>query len=247
MNRIKIMTYNVCWEALDAAKTSIDMTRCRTNTGNRCMIGIANIINKRLKKGYDFICLQEINSRQWNEMVPLMNLENYKIIKKEILPSGIMILYRDHYTLLRKYSGNLDSRSGKRPYIISLFSNNIVLINIHMPHTKQSSAFQILKDHLLSLLPYIDNQTIYIICGDFNKNQPLNHHSFRHLLDETDKKIIEEPREIKTCCVPNGQWYTGSFDHIFVSSNTRYTKYSTLHKKEKYMSDHLPVFGEIEY
>jgi len=246
MKRIKIMTYNVCWEALDGVKTGIDMTRCNTSTGNRCMKGIARIINKRLKQKYDFICLQEINDRGWTSISPDLSLDDYSVIKKEIFPVGIIILYRNKHSPRLTYSGNLVSNgSERRLYIISLFSNNLVLITMHMPHHNQTQAIDLLKKRLSILKPYIDIDTTFIISGDLNNSRPLDIPSFRNLLDSFDKQINAEPREIKTCCVPNGQRYTVSFDHIFISTNAQYKKYSTIRKKEKYMSDHLPIFSEI--
>ena len=69
---IKVMSYNVCWEALDAAKTKIDMTKCIANNKNKCMLNICNIINTRLLDNYDFICLQET----WYTKQDLGNLNN---------------------------------------------------------------------------------------------------------------------------------------------------------------------------
>lgn len=240
------MTYNVCWEALQGVKTGIDMTQCNTSTGNRCMKGIARIINKRLKQKYDFICLQEINDQGWDRISAYLSLDNYSVIKKEIFPVGILILYRNKHSPLITYSGNLvRNGSERRLYIMSLFSNNLVLITMHMPHHNQTQAIDLLKKQLSILKPYIDNDTVFIICGDLNNNHPLTIPSFRNLLDRYDKQINTEPCEIKTCCVPNGQRYTVSFDHIFISANAQYKKYSTIRKKEKYMSDHLPIFSEI--
>lgn len=244
---MKVMTYNVCWEALEAVKTGIDMKFCKVKTKNKCAINISSIINNKLKQEYDFICLQEINIKQWDNISTNMALDNYNILKKEILPSGMLILYHNKYTLIKKYSGNLvDTLRDKRPYIISLFTNNIVVINIHMPHKQQYNAFIRLQIKLYKLKPYVNKHTIFIICGDFNNIQPQRIASFSELLLLFNQTINIEPYKINTCCVPNGTKYELSLDHIFISSNAQYLKYKTIVKKDRYMSDHLPLFCEIK-
>jgi exonuclease III len=230
---IKVMSYNVCWEALDAAKTKIDMTKCIVNNKNKCMLNICNIINTRLLDNYDFICLQEINDKQMNRISKYLTLDNYKIIIKNIQKSGIMILYNKKYKLLKKYSGNLiNSNIDKRPYIISIFANNIVLINLHMPHIYQNEAFNVLKNKLSHTSTLVNNKTIYIMCGDFNNNSPHLLSSFTELLPNNKLRFVKEPKKIKTCCNPNGYSYKLSYDHVYISSNMKYTQYKTINKKE---------------
>ena len=120
MRKLNVMTYNICWEALEAKKGNIDMTKCKVSGTNKCLLNIINIINKRLEDEYEFVCLQEINNTQWNTFVDNMKIDNYNIIKKEIEPAGIITLYNSKYNLVKKYSGNLmDNNIAKRPYIIS--------------------------------------------------------------------------------------------------------------------------------
>lgn len=243
---MKIMTYNVCWEALEATKGRVDMSKCMDKTKNRCFANIVEIINDKLKQEYDFICLQEINMKQVNNMAVYLSLDNYNILKKEIFPAGIITLYHNKYKLIKKYTGNLiDSKIDRRPYIISLFTNNTVLVNIHMPHVRQYDAILILKTKLYKLKPFINKQTIFIICGDFNNKDPYKILSLSQLLQQFKQTIRMEPNIIKTCCVPNGTTYNLSIDHIFISSNAKYVSYKTITKKEKYMSDHIPLFCEI--
>lgn len=94
MHTIKIMSYNVCWEALTATRSrNLDMTFCKPNKENKCLKSIIMTIDNKLKQNYDFICLQEISSTLWHKISINMNLENYNIIHKDILPSGVLILY----------------------------------------------------------------------------------------------------------------------------------------------------------
>jgi endonuclease/exonuclease/phosphatase family metal-dependent hydrolase len=245
MKKLKVMTYNVCWEALESAKGNIDMSKCKSSSINKCIINIRNIISNKIEDEYDFICLQEINSMQWKKLSKDMILDNYNMTLKEINPAGLITIYNKKHTLLKKYSGNLiDSNLDKRPYMILLFSNNIVLINLHMPHIKQELSFEIVQNKLLKMAQYINKKTTFIICGDFNNNQPLEIPTFYNLLKPFNRKINIEPKKINTCCIPNDKKYKLSYDHIFISSNAKYIVYKTINKteKKKYMSDHIPLF-----
>jgi len=234
MNKIKIMTYNLCWEALEGAIGNIDMTRCIVKKENKCLANIGIIINNKLEKNYDFICLQEINEKQWKELSKNLSLDNYNVIKYEIFPAGVITLYNKKYKLKKEIGGNLiDVKLDKRPFLISIF-DNISVINLHMPHIKQDIAFKLLKTNIKKL----DNN--YIICGDFNNTNP-----YKYLSKLVN--IKKEPILIKSCCDANNEIYKLSYDHIFISSKAKYLKYGTLKKTEKtkYMSDHLPIFAKI--
>lgn len=248
MGKLNVMTYNICWEALEAKKGNIDMTKCKVSGTNKCLLNIINIINKRLDVEYDFVCLQEINSTQWNTFVDQMKIDNYNIIKKEIDPAGIITMYNSKYNLVKKYSGNLmDNNIAKRPYMILVFSENIILINLHLSHMYQDKCFEKLQNKLNNVKPYVNEKTIFIICGDFNNNDPIKIPTFNNFLKIFNRILKKEPKTIKTCCIPNSKKYNLSFDHIYISSNCEYAKYRTIKKDEKnnFMSDHLPILAKI--
>ena len=106
---------------------------------------------------------------------------------------------------------------------------------------------QKLQNKLNNVKPYVNKKTIFIICGDFNNNDPTEIPIFNDLLKIFGRKLKKEPKTIKTCCVPNGKKHSLSFDHIYISSNGEYDKYRTIEKEEKnkYMSDHLPILAKI--
>jgi endonuclease/exonuclease/phosphatase family metal-dependent hydrolase len=246
---LNIMTYNICWEALEAKKGGIDMTKCNDKKQNKCMKNIADIINKRIDNNFNFISLQEINSNQWINLSKLLKLDNYNIIKKEIGLAGIFILYNNNYKLIKKYSGDLGCCVDKRPYIISIFDNNVVLINLHLPHVNQENSLIKLQQKLVKGKKYYNKDTIFIICGDFNNDNPRKIIAFNDILKNINRKLKDEPRLIKTCCIPNDKKYKYSYDHIYISSNSKYIKYNTIreNEKNKYMSDHLPIFAKIKH
>ena len=250
MKEIKIMTYNVCWEAIEAKKGNIDMTKCKVKNKNKCLSNITKIINNRLEEDYDFICLQEINSTQWTNISDNMMIDDYNTIKKEVGPAGIITLYNNKYNLVKKYSGNLtDNHIDERPYMILVFNENIILISLHLSHIQQDECFEKLQKKLNYVKPYVNHKTIFIICGDFNNNDPTKIPSFNDLLKIFNRKLKKEPKTIKTCCIPNDDKYNMSFDHIYISSNGKYDKYRTIDKNEKnkYMSDHLPILAKVLY
>jgi exonuclease III len=245
------MTYNVCWEALEAKKGGVNMTLCKVNNINNCKNNIHKIINKRLNNNYDFICLQEINKSQWISLSENMKLDNYNIIIKEIYPAGIITIYKNNYKILKKYSGTLiKSEKDKRPFMILIFDNNTILINLHMPHKLQDTSIEILYNKLKKCKKYTNKNPLLILCGDFNNKNPNNINNFKNLSKLFNTTLMNEPTIINTCCVPllDNKKYNLSYDHIFISSNAKYNKYETLpdNEKSKYMSDHLPLFAKIE-
>lgn len=108
-----------------------------------------------------------------------------------------------------------------------------------MPHHNQHNAVAILKNKLNMYVTY----STFIICSDFNSNRP----PINNILSEFNLSIKREPHIIKTCCAPNHSTHRLSFDHIYISSNAIYKKYKTDEKKIKYTSDHLPLYGVINY
>jgi endonuclease/exonuclease/phosphatase family metal-dependent hydrolase len=127
----------------------------------------------------------------------------------------------------------MDNNIAKRPYMILVFSENIILINLHLSHVDQYKCFKKLQVELNNLKPYVNEKTIFIICGDFNNNDPTKIYTFNNLLKIFNRKLKKEPKTINTCCIPNGKKYNLSFDHIYISSNGEYDKYRTIKKMRK--------------
>lgn len=272
---IKILTYNLSWESLESINSlRLDMSHCNNKTENICRNNIAQIIyqiawnnphNKFLTNqtnNFDFILLQEINSgpNQWTalknsfQIIDPNFLSNYYSVMTQIKPAGIITLYdKSKYNLVYKTEGNLTNGKDSRPFHILVFKENIICINIHMPHSikKQETAFKIIKSHLEKIADINLQSYRFFIGGDFNNSEPEKLIGFKTLLKKFGKQFYPEKHKILSCCVPKDKKkHTRSYDHIF-DSESEPIIYDTISDFKKYldsnknilMSDHLPIYG----
>jgi exonuclease III len=247
---IKVMTWNVCWEALDGAKSrKLDKSECKIKGKNICLENIKKIIQEKIDESYDIICLQEIRKSQWKKLELIV--PSHTVIFNDIERAGIITIINKKYKIKNKFVGNLiDYSIDLRPYTIVLLDNNLVLINVHFPHQNnlQIDAIQNLKSQIYRLSKYINSDTKFLMCGDFNNNDPTLLTGFNSLLPFS-LKFISLENQINTCCVTNShKSYTLSYDHIY--SNLKNIKYETLGDDnlvlyDVFISDHLPLFAEF--
>jgi len=238
---IKVMTWNVCWEALEGAVSSkLDRTSCKVDDINVCSNNIKKIIQEKINDLYDIICLQEINKKKWDELE--IDAPYHTIIFNDIKQAGMITIISNKYLVTNEIKGNLvDISIDIRPYTILLLNSNIVLINVHFPHENslQISAIENIKSQILLL---INSETIFFICGDFNNNNPT-------MLPNFNFRINPNKHQINTCCAKNTNIsYKSSYDHIY--SNLKNIKYETLNTDDltlykSFISDHLPLFTEF--
>ena len=93
---IKVMSWNVCWEALDGVKShNLDRTNCIVADQNMCAENIKKIIQQKIDESYDFICLQEIRKSQWEKLD--INTPSHTVIFNDIDRAGIITLIRNDY------------------------------------------------------------------------------------------------------------------------------------------------------
>jgi len=263
-NVIYVMTYNVSWESLESVNSGrLDMTHCKVKDINLCVDNIAQIIGKiGIKKNnsnlFDFIALKEINDskNQWvslqNKMNPLllskMNVEFTKIGK-----AGIITMYDKKYSLITKIEGNLSTGNDIRPYHILVFNQNIIFINLHMPHQKQNESFKIIYNQIKKIIQINQKLINYkiIMGGDFNNNNPIEFKYYQKISQLFEIKLNQEPNKLTSCCTNiSKSTYQKTYDHIF--SNLQYLTYYTLEpidyfesNDKKMMSDHLPIFASF--
>lgn len=274
---IRILTYNLSWESLESVDSKrLDMSHCNQNRENICRNNIAQIIhqmawnnpydrvfsNQNNITPIDFIFLQEVNSgsNQWTSLKNSLQiidpnfLSNYQTIMTLVKPAGIITLFdKSKYNLISKIEGNLTDNSDARPFHILVFKENIICINIHMPHTnkKQDEAFDIIKNNLEKLKDLDLKKFRFFIGGDFNNSEPEKLNGFKNLLKIFGKQFYPEKQKILSCCVPKDiNFYTKSYDHIY-DSESEPIIYETIPDIKKYldsdknilMSDHLPIYG----
>ena len=247
---IKVMSWNVCWEALDAAKSrKLDRTSCKVANKNMCAENIKKIIQQKLDESYDFICLQEIHKSQWDVLD--IKTPSHTVIFNDIKRAGIITIIRNDYYIENKIKGNLiESLVDIRPYTILMLSNNMILINVHFPHWDeyQINSIDTIKNQLDKISDKINSDTKFLICGDFNNNDPTLLPNFKFLLPYPFE-FNQTENQINTCCITNKyKTFKLSYDHIY--SNLKNIKYETLGDDDLglynlFISDHLPLFAEF--
>jgi len=242
---IKVMSWNVCWEALDGVKSrKLDRSSCIVDAKNICAVNIKKIIQQKLDESYDFICLQEIRRSQWNKLD--IKTPAHTVIFNDIKRAGIITIIRNDYYIENKLRGNLiDLSSDIRPYTILTLTNNMILINVHFPHWNkyQIASINTIKSQLENKT---NSDTKIIMCGDFNNNDPTLLPNFKLMLPYPFE-FNKTNKQINTCCIKNKhKSFKLSYDHIY--SNLKNIKYKTLNDDnlDLYnLSDHLPLFTEF--
>lgn len=248
---IKVMSWNVCWEALDGVKShNLDRTNCIVADQNMCAENIKKIIQQKIDESYDFICLQEIRKSQWEKLD--INTPSHTVIFNDIDRAGIITLIRNDYYIEKKLRGNMiDLLIDLRPCTILVLSNNMVLINVHFPHWDeyQIASIDTIKLELERISDKINTETKFIMCGDFNNNDPTLLPNFKFMLPYPFE-FNQIENQINTCCITNKhKTFKLSYDHIY--SNLKNIKYETLGDDDLalyhlFISDHLPLFAEFE-
>ena len=263
INNINILSYNVCWEALYGIKSKkLNMKHCNKeyiNGINICMNNIINIIMVGLTKldiiEYDFINLQESSDLLIKKILEKNN--NYFVQQVTYNLETMSSLYSKKYSIPKIYSGDLDEG---RPYLILLFKKEqIININVHMPHsyTKQINAINILKralDEINKEYP-LNNYRIFI-SGDFNNTNPFLNLNITSIINKFGKRFYNEPKYNLTCCDGINGSFNNGYDHIYDTNNSSvyyelltkadYDLYIDNKKDILYMSDHLPIYASFD-
>ena len=191
---LKVMTYNVEWKAVSSLKS---WSYC----GTECSQNIANIIStigvRYVGGNYDFIALQEIKDLEIEKITTHMNKtfkDNYNH-KESVEKDGGVITFYDinKFTVKESINGKLYTYGG-RPYLILIFEQGIIHINVHMPNSDHNNALNIIKNALHN---YDLSKYRIIFCGDFNHNDPESLTEFNKI---TTFENITELHKLNTCC-----------------------------------------------
>ena len=77
---------------------------------------------------------------------------------------------KNKFTLEKQINGSLAfKKDDGRPFLISIYKEGIIHINVHMPHKNQNSSFKVLKKALEN---YDLSKYRVIFGGDFNMDNP---------------------------------------------------------------------------
>jgi len=231
MSNIKLLTYNVWWYCTSGKK------------GPACPIGVAKTIQNN--GPYDFINLQEASSyADLHDHAPLLeSMEHVAIKEKEQL-----VTYYDgsKYTLKNQFSGDLDGNG--HPYLVLVFNEGIVLLNVHPGH----GGYQNTMKQIESIFTKHQLHTLYpnhrfIMSGDFNT--PMRDNSY--VFDSVNMYISDQ---LESCCIPDMNSgpavtdqdikdfppYSKKYDHIF-DTHSKPTNY--IPQIVRPAADHAPVVG----
>ena len=115
--KLKIMTFNTCWEALGSTKsTNLDMLHCKTGSdANTCRDNIFKVIKKSITDKYDFILLQEMTTKFEDIMTSPINDITVQLTQSPTIPN--LKYYSDdkyygyHYTCKESCIGILHLQS----------------------------------------------------------------------------------------------------------------------------------------
>ena len=250
-NNIKVMTYNVSWEALESKNSRTALRRYCINTKksriqNKCTEGIVEIIADRAP--LDFIFLQEIrldNPNQYNLFMNTMKESGlghmYGVGTTLNPPAGIITMYDGtKYKYVESKQGDFltdaTSTGGRgRPYLFTIFQNInnnriFITINLHAPHRgevirrlKLEAVSEPIKQILAEYRQRYPNSMV-IIGGDYNERfDNENRNTYRSVFGEQLNGFNEHPA---TCCDASGEdgQYVDHFDQLAVSQ-PYYIKY----------------------
>lgn len=267
-NIIKVLSYNIFWEALMAAKT---MKHCIINNNNKCVDNIAVIIHYCIDKDFDFIGLQEITENQYNDILKFKletnsKLKNYNIVFTSIYDNtgkskaGIVTLYYNKYKLIYYNGGRFKNVSVKetRVYQYLIFDNNLIFINLQLPHADKYDNYDSnsIKNNITHIFnninKYIKNKDYnnikdykIIIIGDFNNDESFKNfklYKYGFIMPNTGFPI--------TCCYNH---FNKKFDNIYSTFginnifNLKLKYINKININNNWMSDHLPIISKISY
>lgn len=238
MECLNIITYNLCWEALEAqpiGRAKIDMSHCNVDNRNQCMSNMATILlNGSPTKHYDIMCLQEIiedKPTQWPKFLADIRQimsdfsRNYGwISSKTHSNAGTMVIYNKHaFTLKYQMSGELETpdislkkKVGGRSYQVVVFQENLVVVNVHFPHEEDIKPHIHFERHMAGLLnkellqvPELADPNYQIImAGDFNRD-PRNF--IQGVLAGLQRSFYIPHFTLETCCDPEPVGLMGGY------------------------------------
>lgn len=278
---VRVLTYNVCWEALEAKKFK---RKCSEDQGarsfNRCTANIAELILTFLP---DIILLQEIREQsdvQWKDGLHAALLHHVPsfddlyswTFTTGMEVAGVMTFFNKRkFTLHSVKQGDFlserNSTSRGRPYLITAFTDGLVVANVHLPHLYEITAgpesraeFAEELRRALYALPGVnieDPRWQLILGGDFNLDRVSTLEGVKQELSVFQrmvpgKKLYLPPAAYDTCV---GQ----SFDHILTSiQRIPSALYTTVplggeggaearNRMRDLVSDHAPVLATVPW
>ena len=265
---MNVLSYNISWESMTGSVS--DWTLCSNNSNKNhpkhysvCVTNIANVINDN-DTSLDFITLQEAtNYEKLIEQSPVLKKMHYETHSSEL--DNLVTFWKSNCKLLYTIKGEFEKG---RPWMATVFTNGICLINVHMGHYTKEIEYYKLEVLLFTVKEYImkkgDAKLVkrYIISGDFNynikefgkkeqnSNSKTNNNNkdknknnmktiIKHSLFINGTKFYYHPKHILTCCIKRSTHY----DHVI---DTLDNPVDIQIPKVNYMaSDHKPIIVRL--
>lgn len=244
-SRISILSYNISWESMDGSVKNWSLCNNNTDKTNPkhfsvCVNNVSSVFDSN--NNIDFVTLQEASDYEKliNQSSRLKNM-NY-----EKYTSGldmVVTFWDKKYKIKDKIEGEFEEG---RPWLATIFTNDICLINVHMGHYSKEKEFKKMETMMLEINDYINkNQKHkmqkfrYIISGDFNYDIKEFGNSRNYFtLDNTT--FYYNKKHILTCCINRSRHNDHVIDSLGIPINI-------VIPKVNYMaSDHKPILVELK-
>jgi endonuclease/exonuclease/phosphatase family metal-dependent hydrolase len=253
---ISILSYNISWESMSGAKKDWQLCSNNTNPKNPnhssvCVSNIAKVINEN---PVDFITLQEATDyEKLLKECPILGKMKYIVHNSGL--DVIITFWDSKYKMIKTVKGEFEKG---RPWMATIFSNGICLINVHFGHYDSHDEYKHLENIIkkikqkcnifkstrqtitnLSKKKLYDNMiSRFIISGDFNYDIK-NFGDKKGIIILDDVRFYHNPKHMLTCCISRRRHY----DHVI---DTYHSPLKITIPEVNYMaSDHKPIIARL--
>jgi endonuclease/exonuclease/phosphatase family metal-dependent hydrolase len=247
-SRISILSYNISWESMQGSVRNWSLCNNNTDKTNPkhfsvCVNNVSSVFDSI--HNVDFVTLQEATDYEKliNQSSRLKNM-NY-----EKYTSGldmVVTFWDKKYKLQDTISGEFEEG---RPWLASIFTNGICLINVHMGHYSKEKEFKKMETMMLEINNYINNinknqkyklqKFRYIISGDFNYDIK-QFGNDRHYFTLDNTTFYYNKKHILTCCINRSQHNDHIIDSLAIPLDIKIPKVNYM------ASDHKPILVELK-
>ena len=264
ISNLSILSYNISWESMSGLKPNWKL--CNNNTdvndprhSSVCVNNISDVFeNENIK--LDFVTLQE--AKDFKKLIKQSpKLQNMNYVFHQSGLDMVVTLWDKKYKLKSKITGEFEKG---RPWLATIFTNGMCLINVHMGHYDKEEEMKLLDKMILDIKVKLkdnkdikDNKNIktnkkvktnkkekdkytfhsiyrYIISGDFNYDIKEFGNS-RNYFTLDDTKFYYNKTHLLTCCI-NRRKHN---DHVIDSLEPPLD--ITIPKVNYMASDHKPI------
>lgn len=245
---MRLLTYNLFWKFFYGSSYK---PQCIRNAENICQKNMREIIlTIGLEEGerypdYDFMSFQELEMDKFEMLrLPLIFMKNYRNVTISHGNNTLITFYKNKYNLIRKREGYYEENGIYRPFLILVFKEDIIHVNLTLPHNYFEERIGKIFMELKKIPEFHNPNYNVVLSGDFNYLPDVNY--LNHFIKF---RTFYNVPVLFTCCKEDGmKYYDMQPDNIFTTFGPPEV-YKTLENANKYiinnfayMSDHLPVY-----